>query len=230
MLCKGDVAVVVAVRLRYVTRASRTHWLLLLLPLKSRTEEKERERGDRGGEVPLRRHAKRRVRRDDDRRRARIADGSSETRRRRPTGASMELKILLWAHIVGKFRRRCDTHDAFHTAHITPCASFYVHTLVHVDARNRVTRRMILLIAASVNNARYRRRHAYTPRHSAPDASVSRESRVFPLCNPAGCLLCTFIAPIDGIRYRSILATVSVGRVPKTVVLDDYRVALIGRA
>lgn len=63
--------------------------------------------------MPLRRHAKRRVRRDDDddgRRRARNADDDNnptETRRQRATGAAlMELKILLWIHIVGELAAR----------------------------------------------------------------------------------------------------------------------------
>lgn len=144
--------------------------------------------------MPLRRHAKRRVRCDDDRRRARIADNPSQTRRRRrPTRASMELKILLWIHIVGKLQ---PSRDAPSSRGIIPASLTYTHT--HASfLGTRATRRISLIASGNV---------AVLSLSSMTDGQATlrgylrtlscHKNRVSPRSR---WLLYTFIAPIGGI-------------------------------
>jgi len=179
-----------------------------------RERERKRERKS-GGEVPLRRHAKRRVRRDDDRRRAPNDDHPTETSRRRATGvALMELQVLLcWIHIVGESDilrlhpcrsadlRRCTTRVSsargiLHPSPSPPPSSSSSSSSLH---RNN----------GGTHGKHPRRDCAFPPRLLPPPPHLRGtfalpESRVFPLSARRRSLLYTFVAPTDGIRYRSV--------------------------
>lgn len=161
----------------------------------------------------------------------------------------MELKILLWVHIVGelpRFRHDATLHDHLSLRNTTltvPLSvlprSFAISLSLSLSVISfrvthafvRVTRSGIspccccaILLerwarppATIVAVAHHRRsvRHARTPGHS-PDASVS-EIACLPAMLPSR--FARSLHPIDGIRYRSILATAPTGCVCACVCL-----------